>query len=109
MIALVEAVVAVGLAVTGLVQLVSGRRLIRAQHLHARNLAAWEALMTGDADQLAAIEQSLETCVERGWMEHAGVDDEGRQLYRLTRAGEEAVEAGFGDQADDETEMGPRS
>jgi hypothetical protein len=48
-----------------------------------------------DAAEQAAAEQALEDAVERGWMERVGVDDQGQQLYRLTGAGYEAVEAGF--------------
>jgi hypothetical protein len=45
-----------------------------------------------EANELAQIEQSLEECVRRGWMQHAGVDEQGRKLYTMTDAGKRAVE-----------------
>lgn len=52
--------------------------------------------MSGDETaERSAIEQALEQCVRRGWMEHAGIDNQGEQLYRLTVEGREAFEAGF--------------
>jgi hypothetical protein len=51
--------------------------------------------VSDDADQMASIEEVLEENVRRGWMKHAGVDDDGNQRYQLTVTGKEAVEAGF--------------
>jgi hypothetical protein len=54
--------------------------------------------MSGDESAELAASQMLEDAVERGWMEHAGVDAESRQLYRLTITGNEVFKAGFIDE-----------
>lgn len=51
--------------------------------------------MSSDDAERAAIDQALEDAVQRGWMEHAGRDDEGNQLYRLKVTGNEALQAGI--------------
>ncbi|HEV8675002.1 MAG TPA: hypothetical protein VGX21_13225 [Methylomirabilota bacterium] len=44
-------------------------------------------------DHLEAVGQAVDQAIRLGWMEPAGVDDDGTQLYRMTAAGEAYVEA----------------
>lgn len=46
-----------------------------------------------DLDGGMSTDEALEAAVARGWMEHAGVDDDGQQLYKLTLDGVAKVES----------------